>query len=605
MSTIYIQYPQNAGGSGNTGSQTGVAYSVNLDGAAKSSQGGVIGSFTFYQQSADQTFPGLVSSAAQTFSGVKTFNSQPVLAGLGSAPLRVASDVVITGSISLTNEVSGRLPEDNLSSTSAAYLVGPLDGAAASGNAAVIGSYSIYMQSASATNPGIVSSASQTFGGIKTFNAGVYPSGNVYLPAGAVTAPSLTFDGSSSSGIYVVSSSNWAMAVNGVLGLSFIKSTGGFANLGFGGQAPSNQDAFTAWTARSQNNNTLVRIDNTNSGALAASGIQMVGNGVSSFVLGYSSTASGDMFAAKTSVNNVSGRGVSLISSATAGDISAHVGGVKQFVVSSAGAFLQTLNSGPTRTLNGIFATGSISLTNEVVGVLPNANMSAVNLSTAAQVVGSLSLTQLNFAVLNNPMTTPGDIIVGSAAGATARLPIGASGQVLTVSSGATTLAWAAPATNSYYNGYSGSAIFTTGQTTFTDPIVIGTTSLVTRVSAGGIQVSPISAGNLPGIVYQPASVTAAYRITMTFQGIGTNAGANMSWRMTDGAELAIGKINQPVDGSSVGGGSWIVLDGISAPATTSSVTVKIQGSVSVGSNSWGSSVQFGRPIQVTIVRIA
>ncbi len=77
MSTLYLQYPQSGGGgSASTGSQTGVPYVVGpLGGAASNAQGGTIGSFTFYQQVATATFPGLVSSAAQTFAGIKTFNN--------------------------------------------------------------------------------------------------------------------------------------------------------------------------------------------------------------------------------------------------------------------------------------------------------------------------------------------------------------------------------------------------------------------------------------------------------------------------------------------------------------------------------------------------
>jgi hypothetical protein len=115
MSTLYIQYPQNAGGGGTTGSQTGVPYVVGpLNGAAKNAQGGVIGSFSFYQQSADAVFPGLVSSADQTFSGVKTFLSAPILNSLAQGPLRVGpGNALSIGSTNLSSEVVGVLPSAN------------------------------------------------------------------------------------------------------------------------------------------------------------------------------------------------------------------------------------------------------------------------------------------------------------------------------------------------------------------------------------------------------------------------------------------------------------------------------------------------------------
>lgn len=50
------------------------------------------------------------------------------------------------------------------------YIIGPLDGAAASANGGVIGSNAFYFQTATTVNPGLVSSGNQTFAGVKTFN---------------------------------------------------------------------------------------------------------------------------------------------------------------------------------------------------------------------------------------------------------------------------------------------------------------------------------------------------------------------------------------------------------------------------------------------------
>lgn len=113
MAGTYVQYPASGGGGSATGSQTGVAYTVGpLDGAALNDNGGTIGSFSLYLQSATATRPGLVSSANQTFAGVKTFNSAPIFDSLtASLPVRLdGSKALINGSISLTSEVSGNLP---------------------------------------------------------------------------------------------------------------------------------------------------------------------------------------------------------------------------------------------------------------------------------------------------------------------------------------------------------------------------------------------------------------------------------------------------------------------------------------------------------------
>ncbi len=58
----------------------------------------------------------------------------------------------------------------SLNPTTVVNSVGALDGASASPNAITVGSNSVWMQSGSATNPGIISSAAQTFAGVKTFN---------------------------------------------------------------------------------------------------------------------------------------------------------------------------------------------------------------------------------------------------------------------------------------------------------------------------------------------------------------------------------------------------------------------------------------------------
>ena len=79
MATQYVIFPpvgssSSSGGGGVTGSSLGVPYVVGpLDGAAASVNGGTIGSNSLYFQTFTSTVPGLTSSAAQTFGGVKTF----------------------------------------------------------------------------------------------------------------------------------------------------------------------------------------------------------------------------------------------------------------------------------------------------------------------------------------------------------------------------------------------------------------------------------------------------------------------------------------------------------------------------------------------------
>ncbi len=112
MSTVYVQYPQGGGGGGSSGSQTGVPYIVGpLDGAAKNNLGGTIGSFTFYQQTATASAPGLVSSGNQTFAGIKTFSNGIVSSVTGLASLNLPlTGGTLTGSVSMSaNAISGVL----------------------------------------------------------------------------------------------------------------------------------------------------------------------------------------------------------------------------------------------------------------------------------------------------------------------------------------------------------------------------------------------------------------------------------------------------------------------------------------------------------------
>jgi len=223
MSGLFGQYPSTGGGGG--GGLSSVSFSIGLlDGIAPNSNGASVSSNSVFMQSFTSVFPGLVNSASQTFGGIKTFASPPVLSSLspnaqlsldGSGNMTVSSvnltsqvtgilplantfpiplnsltsttgsvsltgQVVgilpvgnlpplssITGSVSLTTQVSGILPAANMTP----IVIGTLDAAQTpSANGAVSGSASIFLQSASTTNPGLMNtSTTQSFTGIKNF----------------------------------------------------------------------------------------------------------------------------------------------------------------------------------------------------------------------------------------------------------------------------------------------------------------------------------------------------------------------------------------------------------------------------------------------------
>ncbi len=121
MANLYIRYPSPSGGGGGLSS---VSFSVGTyDSQTPSANGGSVSSNSIFFQGATALVPGLVSSANQTFAGVKTFNSAPILNSLSvSLPLQLdgAKNIIsqaidlstaqVIGSISLNNQVSGTLP---------------------------------------------------------------------------------------------------------------------------------------------------------------------------------------------------------------------------------------------------------------------------------------------------------------------------------------------------------------------------------------------------------------------------------------------------------------------------------------------------------------
>ncbi len=168
----YIRYPSLGGSATLTGSATGVPYIMGpLDGAALNRFGATIGSFSLYMQSASATIPGLVSSAAQTYAGVKTFNSAPIINTLSAtAPVKTdGSKALVSGSISLTADVTGILPANNIT---------PLSGL--NGSVSLTGQVSGILPAANITPlSGLTGSVSLT-GQV----SGILPASN--LPAGTI-----------------------------------------------------------------------------------------------------------------------------------------------------------------------------------------------------------------------------------------------------------------------------------------------------------------------------------------------------------------------------------------------------------------------------------
>lgn len=107
----------------------------------------------------------------------------------------------ITSSVSLTSQVVGVLPAANIGSTTGTpYTVGAFNGAPANVNGGTIASSSLFLQSASTTNPGLVAVAStQSFTGLKSFTqVGINnTSGNagLFVVASGLATNTLTLQG--------------------------------------------------------------------------------------------------------------------------------------------------------------------------------------------------------------------------------------------------------------------------------------------------------------------------------------------------------------------------------------------------------------------------
>jgi hypothetical protein len=194
-----------------------------LDGGIADANGANGPAATLYMQSASQTFPGLVNTSAQSFSGAKTFLAPPTLSGIASSILKTDSlgsvtasiagtDYLVTvttsnilpgavtgpklgvGSVDLAGSaVAGLLPNANIANPSTTVngvtctlgsscsiaaggsptSIGTIDSQAKSANGLVTSSTVLFAQTADASFPGMVSTGTQTLAGNKTFNGTV------------------------------------------------------------------------------------------------------------------------------------------------------------------------------------------------------------------------------------------------------------------------------------------------------------------------------------------------------------------------------------------------------------------------------------------------
>lgn len=195
-----------------------------INSETKSANGAVIDVQDLVMQTADATFPGLVSTGAQSFSGQKTFLSAPILDSLtATRPLKIDGSKIVTASqinLASTNDVTGILPIANGGTGplgTANQLFGVNAGATANeyktlsvgttgtdfniGNAA--NSVVLNLPDASATNRGVITTGTQTLAGAKTFSSLATFGASIAMSAASNLIRGTTSGGSDNSAITI------------------------------------------------------------------------------------------------------------------------------------------------------------------------------------------------------------------------------------------------------------------------------------------------------------------------------------------------------------------------------------------------------------------
>lgn len=105
-----------------TGSGSGVGSIGTINSQTKSADGAVVAGTDLVMQTADATYPGLVSTGAQTIAGVKTFNDDINLASTGKALTVNGVDFVVQPNADSTSIAIGLTALDSMSATGLANV---------------------------------------------------------------------------------------------------------------------------------------------------------------------------------------------------------------------------------------------------------------------------------------------------------------------------------------------------------------------------------------------------------------------------------------------------------------------------------------------------
>jgi hypothetical protein len=208
-----------------------------------------------------------------------------------------------------------------------------------------------------------------------------------------------------------------------------------------------------------------------------------------------------------------------------------------------------------------------------------DSSMADLKGGTTGQVLKKATNTDMDFvwsadsAGMTNPMTTTGDTIYSSSGSTPARLGIGSTGQVLTVSGGVPT--WSTPA------GGGGKVL----------QVVQGTSSTATSIASTTFTDSGLSATITPS----SSSSKVLALVMQEYQALRAYQYSGMSGRLMRGATevfvsyksgdnlVQIGTSSASADNSIQG---YLPMHYLDSPATTSATTYKVQLKVSTTANS-------------------
>ncbi|MDL2342273.1 MAG: hypothetical protein QFB87_04320, partial [Patescibacteria group bacterium] len=358
----------------------------------------------------------LVNAAAQ---GATISNNSASSAAANRIITGTGADVTLPAGASITLAYDSgaslwRVTGSVAATSAGVTTIGALDGQAKNANGAAISGASLYLQSADATNVGIVTTAAQTFGGAKTFNALLTASAGVTASGGAVSltgnaASSLT----TSAGALTLTSAAAATWSTGAGNLT-LQAGSGVVSLG-------TSTSLTANGALSVTSGGATTLSIDAGGAAALNLGTTNANAVSISKAGVATTVNGSFTVTQaTTLSALNTAGV--VHTNASGVLST---GLVALGTETSGAYVQSVGAGTGTTVGG---TASVPTVNVTYGSGANTaaqGNTALTFNGSGNLTGSLSgtagggFTTTTLALVNNPsftglVTANGGLSVGS-----------------------------------------------------------------------------------------------------------------------------------------------------------------------------------------------